>query len=94
MYGGGLKAVWKPLCLDLRNGNVDPETGRPLIKGGGTMIDTSSQLIFKYNRTCKPALANVNLDTKPGFNVAYIILTTAYAVIRKTQGGTIVTVVN
>jgi len=81
----GLKGVWKPLAVDLRNGN-------DTIVGGGTPIMRGSSLVWKYRRECKPALANVNVDTKPSMDVEYHIVRDGTAIIKKLAKGTSVVV--
>lgn len=81
----GLKGVWKPLAVDLRNGN-------DTIVGGGTPVMRGSSLVWKYRRECKPALANVNVDTKPSMDVEYHIVRDGTAIIKKLAKGTSVVV--
>ena len=87
----GLRGVWKPLAVDLRNGNRDGN-GRAVIVGGGTPISRGSQLIWKYRREGKGSVANVSLDTKPAFDVEYHIIRDGVAVIKKLPKGTSVIV--
>lgn len=81
----GLKGNFKPLAVDLRN-------GIPSIVGGGTPIQRGSQLVFKYRREGKAAVANVSVDTKPAMNVEYHIVRDGVAVIKKLPKGTSVIV--
>ena len=81
----GLKANFKPLAVDMRNGMNS-------IVGGGTPIQRGSQLIFKYRRTGKDAVANVSADQKPAMNVEYHIVRDGVAVIKKLAKGTSVIV--
>lgn len=77
----GLKGVWKPLAIDLRNGN-------PSIVGGGTPITRGSQLVFKYRRTGKDGKANFNVDQKPAMDCEYHIVRDGLCNIKKLAKGT------
>lgn len=77
----GLSGVWKPLAVDLRNGN-------PSIVGGGTPITRGSQLVFKYRRTGKDAKAPFSVDQKPAMDVEYHIVRSGLCNIKKLAKGT------
>jgi len=81
----GLKGNFKPLAVDMRNGMNS-------IVGGGTPIQRGSQLIFKYRREGKDAVANVSVDNKPAMNVEYHIVRDGVAVVKKLPKGTSVIV--
>ena len=81
----GLKANYKPLAVDLRNGN-------DTIIGGGTPVMRGSQLVFKYRRSCKPVLTNVNLPTTPSMQCEYHIVREGVCIVKKLARGTSVIV--
>jgi hypothetical protein len=92
----GIMANWKPLGVDLRNGNG-------VVVGGGTTIMSGSPLIFKYKR--KPringsgdgsdATANAlgkSIDYRGEMDVDYYITHSRVVVVRKMSKGTSVMV--
>ena len=87
----GLKGNWKPLCVDLTNGNKD-ENGQDLIVGGGTPIERGANLTFKYRRTPKAAVANVSLGENPAMDVEYHVVRDGVCIIKKLPIGTSVIV--
>lgn len=87
----GLKGNWKPLCVDLTNGNKD-ENGQDLIVGGGTPIERGANLTFKYRRTPKAAVANVSLAENPAMDVEYHVVRDGVCIIKKLPIGTSVIV--
>jgi len=88
----GLKGNWKPLAVDLTNGNKDPNTGKDVIVGGGTPIERGANLTFKYRRTPKAAVANVSLAENPAMDVEYHIVRDGVCIIKKLPIGTSVIV--
>lgn len=81
----GLSGVWKPLAIDLRNGN-------DTIVGGGTPVLRGSQLVFKYRRDCRASLNAVTLDSRPSMDIEYHIVRDGTAIIKKLNNGTSVVV--
>jgi len=88
----GLKGNWKPLGVDLTNGNKDPNTGKDVIVGGGTPIERGANLTFKYRRTPKAAVANTSLAENPAMDVEYHIVRDGVCIIKKLPIGTSVIV--
>ena len=92
----GLMANWKPLGVDLRNGNG-------VIVGGGTTIMSGSPLIWKYKRKpringsgdASDATANAlgkAIDYRGEMDVDYYITHSRVVVVRKMSKGTSVMV--
>jgi hypothetical protein len=77
---GGLQGQYKPLCLDLTNGNNT-------VLGGGRTIG-AYPIIWKYRRNPTAAIAN-RCDAKNGaMNINYYMLVSKTATIRSTPMGT------
>jgi hypothetical protein len=76
----GLRGNWKPLAIDLRNGNDS-------IVGGGTPVMRGSQVVFKYRRECKQDLNGVTLDSRQSMDVEYHIVRDGTAIIKKLNSG-------
>lgn len=83
-YGGGYCGNYKPLCLDLRN-------GEPGILGGGRQIG-AYPIIWKYKRKAEAAVANFHPALNGAMNVDYYVLVSKTAVINTTPKGTDVVV--
>lgn len=83
----GLKANFKPLAVDLTNGNKD-ESGQDVIVGGGTPIERGANLTFKYRRTPKAAVANICLAEAPAMDVEYHVIRDGVCIIKKLPLGT------
>ena len=78
----GLIANYKPLGVDLRNGN-------DAIVGGGTIINSGSPLIFKYKRKPKSNSYQGNdIDMRKEMDVDYYITHARVVVVKKLQKGT------
>ena len=80
----GTSGVYKPLCLDLTN-------GEPAVVGGGRMIG-SYPIIWKYARRPTSAIANSVMDENGAMNVEYYCLVSKTANITATPAGTQVVV--
>tara|TARA_R110002072_G_scaffold15263_3_gene61475 strand:+ start:339 stop:2090 length:1752 start_codon:yes stop_codon:yes gene_type:complete len=78
----GLLSNYKPLGVDLRNGN-------DAIVGGGTIINSGSPLIFKYKRKPKSNSYQGNdIDMRKEMDVDYYITHARVVVVKKLQKGT------
>jgi len=78
----GLIANYKPLGVDLRNGN-------DAIVGGGTIINSGSPLIFKYKRKPKSNSYQGNdIDMRKEMDVDYYITHARVVVVKKLPKGT------
>tara|TARA_R110001599_G_scaffold60020_4_gene166773 strand:+ start:5185 stop:6936 length:1752 start_codon:yes stop_codon:yes gene_type:complete len=78
----GLIANYKPLGVDLRNGN-------DAIVGGGTVINSGSPLIFKYKRKPKSNSYQGNdIDMRKEMDVDYYITHARVVVVKKLPKGT------
>ena len=78
----GLIANYKPLGVDLRNGN-------DAIVGGGTVINSGSPLIFKYKRKPKANSYQGNdIDMRKEMDVDYYITHARVVVVKKLPKGT------
>ena len=78
----GLIANYKPLGVDLRNGN-------DAIVGGGTIINSGSPLIFKYKRKPKTNTYHGNdIDMRKEMDVDYYITHARVVVVKKLPKGT------
>ncbi len=78
----GLIANYKPLGVDLRNGN-------DAIVGGGTIINSGSPLIFKYKRKPKTNTYQGNdIDMRKEMDVDYYITHARVVVVKKLPKGT------
>lgn len=83
-YSGGYCGNYKPLCLDLTNGQQQ-------IMGGGRNIG-AYPVIWKYKRKSGAAVANLSPALNTAMNVDFYILVTKTAVIQSTPKGTNVVV--
>jgi len=82
----GLAGNWKPLGVDLRNGNNQ-------VVGGGTTIDSGSPLVFKYRRRPNQAVAGKNqINFRGQMDVDYYIKHSRVVIVRKLPRGTQVVV--
>jgi len=86
-----LKGNFKPLAVDLTNGNKD-ESGQDVIVGGGTPIERGANLTFKYRRTPKAAVATISLAEAPAMDVEYHVIRDGVCIIKKLPLGTSVIV--
>ena len=78
----GLLSNYKPLGVDLRNGN-------DAIVGGGTIINSGSPLIFKYKRKPKSNSYQGNdIDMRKEMDVDYYITHARVVVVKKLPKGT------
>ena len=77
---GGFLGNYKPLCLDLTNGNNS-------VLGGGRTIG-AYPIIWKYRRVPTGALANRCASYEGAMNVNYYMLVSKTATIRSTPMGT------
>ncbi len=78
----GLFSNYKPLGVDLRNGN-------DAVVGGGTVINSGSPLIFKYKRKPKTNTYQGNdLDCRGEMDVDYYITHARVVVVKKLPKGT------
>jgi len=78
----GLSSNYKPLGVDLRNGN-------DAIVGGGTIINSGSPLIFKYKRKPKSNSYQGNdIDMRREMDVDYYITHARVVVVKKLPKGT------
>ena len=76
----GLAGQYKPLCLDLSNGN-------PGVLGAGRNIG-AYPIIWKYKRRATPTIANRVVDMSGPMEVNYYMLVSKTATIRSTPMGT------
>tara|TARA_R110002020_G_scaffold386803_2_gene597556 strand:- start:677 stop:2167 length:1491 start_codon:yes stop_codon:yes gene_type:complete len=83
-YGGGYCGNYKPLCLDLSNGQNQ-------IAGGGRNIG-AYPVIWKYKRKSQAAIPNLAPALNGSMNVDYYVLCSKMAVIQSTIKGTNVVV--
>lgn len=83
----GLKCVFKPLGIDLSNGNKD-QNGNDVIVGGGTPIERGANLTFKYRRTPKAAVASVSVAEAPAMDCEYHVIRDGVCIIKKLALGT------
>ena len=78
----GIHSNYKPLGVDLRNGN-------DAIVGGGTIINSGSPLIFKYKRKPKSNSYHGNdIDCRGEMDVDYYITHARVVVVKKLPKGT------